>query len=213
MIRRQLHVIAFGAVLACQSSCLWGAPTALIQIPTADVAEHRQGYVDIAATLSSEGGDLLSNCVLESCLGLGRHLELGFDGPPRTPHNGAFFFKQRLGSLLGGSAAAGVNGINIEGGPPSPYVVCSTDTSPFRTHMGLECADKKWRGLFGVEHALTGDLTLVADWITGPEGAWSAGFNFTFGRDGAWGLMAGVIQPNTGDDTAVYVNLGRGLDF
>lgn len=213
MFQRLSKVIALGTVLACQSSSLWGAPCALIQVPTADVTEHHQGYIDVAATLSAEDGDFLSKCTFESCLGVSSDIELGFDGPPRTFGDGAFFFKKRLGRCWGGSAVVGVNEIGSQDSSLNPYVMFSTGTSPLRAHMGLDYADKKWRAILGAERALTDRLTLMADWVTGSEGAWSCGFNLTFGPGETWGLMTGIIRENTGDDTSIYVNLGRGFNF
>jgi len=204
-------IALIGLSLYCASPLL-GAPSALIQIPIADVIESGHAYLDIA-TLPAEGEQLFDNSTVESCFGVGGDTELGFDGPSRTLRDGTFFFKKRLGRYRDVSAALGINGIDFRGSEWNPYLVCSTETSPLRTHVGGDYADKKWRAMVGIEYAATDRLTWMADWITGREGAWSCGFNLTFRHDQAWGLMIGLIGENGSRDKSLYVNLGREFAF
>ncbi|MGC8863724.1 MAG: hypothetical protein ACP5R5_13250 [Armatimonadota bacterium] len=207
------RIVALAGLLhCCVSPCLC-APCALIQIPTADVIEPGHVYLDIATALPAESGEYIGNSTFESCVGLRAGIELGYDGPPCTFHDGAFFVKKRLGAHRNISAALGINGIGFRGNKWNPYLVCSTDTSPLRAHLGTDYFDEKWRPMLGVEYAATDCLTLMADWMSGDERAYSYGFNLTFGRNQTWGLMVGLIHENGGGNESVYINLGREFAF
>jgi len=193
----------FGACLAA-----WSAPSALIQIPTAEVIGPGDACLDVAGAVPTRGNSHLSDWVLESDFGLTGGIELGFDTLLNTLDNGAFFMKKMAGDRGGFAAAVGVNGIGFNGEPWNPYVVASSKTSPLRVHLGCDYAEPHWRALVGADYAATPDITCMADWISGGEGAWSAGVNLAFGSERQWGLMTGVIHERETGDDLFYVNIG-----
>lgn len=206
-------VFALAGLLHCCTSPCLGAPCALIQIPTADVIETGHVYLNNATALPTDDGKYIDNSTFETCVGLRGDIELGYDGPPRIFNDGAFFIKKRLGTYRSTAVSLGVNGIDFRGGELNPYLVCSTDTSPLRAHLGIDYFDKKWRPMLGVEYAATDRLTLMADWMSGAERAYSYGFNLTFGQNQAWGLMVGLIHENGSGNKSIYINLGREFAF
>ena len=131
----------------------------------------------------------------------------------RAFHDRAFFVKKRLGAHRNISAAIGINGIGFRRNKWNPYLLCSTDTSPLRAHLGTDYFDGKWQPILGFEYAATERLTLMADWMSGDERAYSYGFNLTFGENQEWGLMVGLIHENASGNKSVYINLGRGFAF
>jgi|GEM_PF-2982987 hypothetical protein len=191
----------------------WSSPCALIQIPTADVIDKNQCYLDTAITPNSGDGDFLSDCVFESCFGVKDGLECGFDFVTNSVGEGAFFFKQHIRKHSKWTAAFGVNGIGVQDISLNPYIVFSSNTKPFRTHLGMDYIEDECRIMLGAERVVSDRFTLLADWISGSDGAWSAGFNYTFGRDDAFGLMAGVIKSRSDGDSYLYINIGRSFQF
>lgn len=211
---RQLNeaTAVFGLLLGYVAS-LWAAPSALIQIPTADVVEPHHAYFDVAGALPTQGCVHLSDWVVETCFGIDQGIELGFDTPLNTLEDGTFFFKKRLGTYADAAAAVGVNEINLHGSTWNPYLVLSSETYPLRGHAGADYTEHEWRAMLGVEYAGGEQLTWMVDWITGPEGSCSYGFNRAFGPQGLGNLMMGFIHRTSNREDLFYVNLGAELTF
>jgi len=210
MIRGLFAAILLTVALCCQS---WSAPCALIQIPTADVIDKNQCYIDTAITPNSGDGGFLSDCVFESCFGVKDGFECGFDFATDSVGEGVFFLKQHIRKHSKWTAAFGINGIGLQDISLNPYIMFSSDTEPVRAHIGVDYIEDECRVMLGVERAVSDRFTLIADWISGADGAWSAGFNYTFGREDEWGLMAGVIKSRSDDDSYLYINIGRSFQF
>jgi len=185
----------------------------LIQIPTAEVIGPGDACLDVAGAVPTEGDSHLSDWVLESDFGLTGGIELGFDTLLNTLDNGAFFVKKMTEECGGFASAVGVNGIGFNGEPWNPYVVASSKTSPLRVHLGFDYAEPDWRAMVGFDYAASRDLTWMADWISGDEGAWSAGFNLAFGARREWGLMGGLIHENSTEQELIYVNVACTLSL
>lgn len=206
-------IVVLTALLHCDVNFCSAAPCALIQMPTADVIEPGHVYLDNATALSTAGGKYIDNSTLETCVGLREGIELGYDGPPRAFHDGAFFVKKRLGVRGNIAAAFGISGIGFRGNKWNPYLVCSTDTSRLRAHLGIDYFDAKWHPMLGFEYGATERLTLMADWMSGEERTYSYGFNLTFGENQDWGLMVGLIHEIGSSNKSVYINIGREFAF
>lgn len=202
------RVVLFLGLLQFYAVPVWGAPSALIQIPTADVLATGHTCIDVAGALSTESGSQLSDWAFESGFGIPGSVELGFDTPLNTLRDGAFFVKKGLGVRGDLAAAVGVNGLDFRGTARNPYAVLSSETAPFRMHLGSDYAESEWRAMLGFDYLTSERLTLMADCIGGDNGGSSFGFNLAFGPDHMWGLMAGVIHENSSDDNLLYVNLG-----
>lgn len=212
MVFGKMNRVFIGGVFFWWSAAMaWGAPSALIQIPTADVTEANEGYLGVATSVAAGEWDLFADPVLESCFGITADIELGYDGPAQYPGDGSFFVKKRLGAIRTASLAVGVNGIDFHGGTWNPHLVHSADMPPFRVHLGADYADKNWRAMVGVEYGAGEHLRWMGDWITGPAGAWSYGLNLMFGAHDRYGLIAGIIHENSTGDVFVYLNLGCAL--
>lgn len=202
------RVVLFLGLLQVYAVPVWGAPSALIQIPTADVVEPAHTCIAVAGALSTEGGSALSDWTFESDFGIPGGVELGFDTPLNTLRDGAFFVKKGLGVRGDFAVAVGVNRMDFRGSAWNPYAVLSSETAPFRMHLGSDYAESEWRAMLGFDYLTSERLTLMADWISGPDGGSSFGFNLAFGPDHMWGLMAGVMHEKSSDDNLIYVNLG-----
>lgn len=104
-------IAALLVLVGCATS-VWAIPTALIQIPTADVSAPAAGFVDVSM-LPTTSLDLNCESVfIETNFGLPGGIELGFDSPLNSLRQGAFFLKQAWPELSEEyGIAVGINGI------------------------------------------------------------------------------------------------------
>ena len=202
------RVVVFLGLLQLCAGPVSGAPSALIQMPTADVLPPGHTCIDVAGALSTEEGSDLSDWAFESGFGIPGSVELGFDTPLSTSQEGACFAKKGLGVWGDFTAAVGVNGIDFRGSTRKPYAVLSSETAPGRVHFGPDYGECGWRAMLGFDYMTSERLTLMGDWISGADGGASFGCSLAFGPDQMWGLMAGVIHPNSDGGNLIYVNLG-----
>jgi hypothetical protein len=103
--------VCLGVLLVCGDPVA-GAPSGLIQIPTADVVEREHGCIDVSGALPTKGGTGLSDWAFRSDFGIPGSVELGFDTPLGTLKDRAFCVNRVLGDSAG---AVGVNGMDSGG--------------------------------------------------------------------------------------------------
>ena len=210
---RLKSLILMAAVVATAILVLAAAPcqacySGLIIIPTADMVEPGKYAIEpqFDGSLAESSVDTR---ILNSQFGLSPRFEAGVDfdmsddADPRVLGNFKYLaapgFKRAPAIALGVCNA----GSRIRS---SPYAAATRDFGSLRGHLGFMHIEGSNRWFAGMDRALTDRLTLMADYTSGEENLASVGFNYQF--EDEFGVMAGVLFPNAGDeDTGFSLHL------
>lgn len=192
---------------------VWATPSALIQIPTTDILDDDTACVDLGVT-AYLGQRLDDEAVYQgNQVSLFPQVEFGWDWPLSGFGEGILNVKWRFLRHRSTSFSVGLGGIQPgRTGESYGYLVGSREHAKWRGHLGVAVSDH-WYGFAGVEYFANENLTWVADWVTGPSGAASAGVSWTFGPEDEWCLMLGAIRDNVGRGRALYGYIGRTFSF
>lgn len=191
------------AVLGLAAPCP-ACYSGLIIIPTADMVEPGKYAIEpqLDGSLAESSIDTR---ILNSQFGLSPRLEAGVDfdlsddADPRVLGN--LKYLAAPGSKRAAAIALGVcnMGSHIRS---NPYVVATHELGSLRGHFGVMRIEGNNRWFAGMDRAVTDRLTLMADYTSGEENLASVGFNYQFKDE--FGVMAGVLFPNSGDEDAGF---------
>lgn len=192
MLRKSVHLLIFS--LASSVALAW--PTSLNVIPIADVIKHKEVQMGYSATGNLNSDDKSTGHTSMLLFGFEDRFEIGVD----TNMNGyrSMNFKILLLEEQTESKymlSAGVQ--EWSEGYAEPYVVGALDLTKARVHAGWLKNDAH-RLIVGLEVPINKDWYLLADFISGREGAsWI----------GVYGPLLGV----SGFD--ITIGIGRPHDF
>jgi len=173
----------------------------LVNIPTAEVLEP--GQLDIAPQFDgSFAAGSTDTRILNTELGITSRFEAGVDFDLSPDAEASPFLNAKYLLLPGGEGATALalgicsvgRGLNN-----TPYLVATQEFRSVRGHLGVARIDDHHRWFVGADHALTDQLTLMADCTNGAENYATVGGCYQF-TDG-FGITAGAILPNArGED-------------
>ncbi|HUV04042.1 MAG TPA: hypothetical protein VMX94_02925 [Armatimonadota bacterium] len=195
------------AVLGLAAPCL-ACYSGLVVIPTADMVEPG-GYAIEPQFDGLLAGSSIDTRILNLQSGISPRLEAGvdfdmsYDADPRILGNCKYLMAP--GSKRAPAIALGLcnAGSKIRS---SPYLVATQESGSLRGHFGIMRIEGNNRWFAGVDRAVSDRLTLVADYTSGDDNFASVGFNYQF--EDEFGVMAGVLFPNAGDeDTGFSLHL------
>ena len=191
------------AVRGLAAPCL-ACYSGLIIIPTADMVGPR-GYdieLELDGPLAQASVDtrlLNSQFGISPRLEAGTDFDLSEDADPRILGN----FKYLVASSLKSAPAIAIGMSSIgRHTRSSPYLVATHDFKSLRGHLGVTRIEGNNRWFAGMDRAVTDRLTLMADYTNGDENFSSVGFDYQFKDE--FGVMAGVLFPNSGDEDAGF---------
>lgn len=191
-------------VLAAAS---FATPTALIQIPTADVLSDDTLCSGLSSTLYPGEASTVGDWWLYNQVGIGHKLEVGYDFALDSPFGGVTNLKWGVDDEGDVKWALGVANIGLSGSTsPNFYGVGQYTDGDWTYYLGAGVRPDPY-GFAGVTYMHTNSIKWCADYITGPDGATSLGFDAFFGPEKRWDLMAGWVRGNGGSN-GVYVWLG-----
>jgi len=192
-------------------SCFSG----LVSIPTADTVPMGQYSIEYQSDeqLSGYGN---GNHIVNMQFGLNDRIETGIDldisrdvnagARPAFNIKYAVDFDKRKQTRL----AIGICSVSPFFSSV-PYMVWSSRSKHLCMHGGV--IDTGSRGVFlaGIDHNLSGSLTIMADYTAGRENYSSVGLNYRL--DDQFSVMAGVLIPNSHGDSALTVHFVIGGNF
>lgn len=203
------HCVMIGAVLIAVSAIRADACyTGLTIIPTAEVLDHGEYGIEqqFDGAFPLRGADAR---ILNIEFGIVPRWEAGLDfdlieeSETRVLLNAKYLVCPcgRHGPALAiGLCNAGSNVRS------SPYLVASQDFGGPRAHLGVVRTDRVNRWFVGTDFAVNDRLTLMADFVSGPENSSSTGISYQF--DDRFGILAGVMLPNArGQDAGFTLHL------
>lgn len=185
--------------LACYSG--------LTLIPTADTVGAKQFGIEfqVDGSLPAHAADTF---ILNTEFGLSDRFEAGVDfdlsadADPTYLLNAKYVVLKRNDGAQAVAAGICNVGRHLES---SPYLVGTQSFGAVRGHLGAIGSDGKARWFAGADYALTKQLILLADYISGDENLSSLGISQQFTDN--IGLLAGAQFPNTAGDTLFTVHL------
>lgn len=146
-------------------------PTTLNVIPTADTLRHRE--VVLMHSVAGQQGLERHSHSYSGLVGVGDRLEVGFDADYAggTTLNA----KVRLLESKDGRYALAAGYMNFRKQTGDGYVVATGDMGSFRLHGGLlDDGQKRW--MAGVDTVAFGDVTVMAEHVSGRGGMTYVGF-------------------------------------
>ncbi len=91
----------------------------------------------------------------------------------------------------------------------SPYLTAGRNLGPFRGHAGVFHVGDTVQWFAGVDRALSDDVVLMGDYVSGDENASSVGVSVELAA--GYGILVGVLLPNAaGEDTVFTLQIGYG---
>ncbi len=190
----------------------WACYSGLLNIPTADMvpAENVSAELQIDGVIRGLADDTR---LLNTELGITDRLELGLDlqnDGDDSPERVYPVLNGKLLILKGGekspALAAGIYAIDASDPVANvPYLALTQDFKFFRAHFGVEKIEDHYRPFIGLDRDLTEKITFMADYTYGPENFASLGGNYQLNDH--FGVMAGLMFPNSGDDLRFTVHL------
>ncbi len=202
------------ALLALPAMAL-AAPTALLQIPTSDTLAEDTAYVDTAFR-AYEGQSLSASTIyLETQYAPIDNLEFGYDFPLNAPGSGLVNVKWRMDGRGRDTWAVGIASVDPTSfRTASAYVVGQRALGKWSYDYGIDWTTSGHaRAIAGIHYRANDDVTWMLDYVSGPQGALTAGAWMLLGDRAKWNLGLGFVRDNQGGGRAVYVNLGRTLDL
>jgi len=199
-----MAAVVVTALLAFAAAPCPACYSGLVVIPTADMVEPGKYAIEpqFDGSLAESSVDtriLNSQFGLSPCLEAGVDFDLSDDADPRVLGN--FKYLAAAGSKRAPAIALGLcnAGSNIRS---NPYVVATHELGSLRGQLGVTRIEGNSRWFAGLDRALTDRLTLMADYTSGEENLASVGFNYQFKDE--FGVMAGVLFPNSGNEDAGF---------
>lgn len=207
---RQPLVIAITLLVLASVPCM-AAFTGLTQIPTADTLSPGEYEIELELDRILPGFES-EESIIGSEAGLGPRSEAGIDlsldGEPdwRILPN----YKYAISPITRTRPGLAVGfGPVVEEFVTSPYLTAGQDFGPFRGHAGVLHIEDSFEWFAGVDRALSKDVVLMADYISGSGNAVSVGMSFEMSD--RYGLLVGVLFPNSSkDNTIVTLELDFG---
>jgi hypothetical protein len=174
-----LALAALGTVCFAPASAL-AAPSALINIVTAESLEKHQFIPDLIFIYDPSAPVTANSFVVDTELGLGNGWEAGYDFAPDAPLTGVFNAKKTFNHLQRTRWALGAYNIDPTAlGATVPYVALSRDTHDEKTTFhGGALYDGAVQGFAGLNHRLGNDVSVWTDYMTGPNGMATLGLDF-----------------------------------
>jgi hypothetical protein len=200
--------------VACASSS--ATPTALLQIPTSDVLDKHTGFIDVGGTMYMGARPRAGDFLVDTQFATSSNVEFGYDFPADDPTGGILNAKWRFDDEGRTTWAAGFQGLEARDLlEPFVYVVGQRTHEKWCYHLGAAWDTPGGHGhaFGGVSYATNDHFTWMADYVSGADGAATAGFSTTFGEDDDWCLMVGYVRDNEGGGKGAYVDLGSLITF
>lgn len=204
------RVIAAGAiaVLMLASGAARAAHTGLVIIPTAETvgADHYIIEPQFDGTFPPRRAETR---ILNTEFGLGDRCEAGVDFDLSRDPPTRLLFNAKYLLLAGGAGtpalAVGVTNVGHDV-RSAPHLVATLRSRALRGHLGAARIEGETRWFFGADHALSGRLTLMADYTSGQENFSSAGISYRHSE--ALELLVGAQFANADDgDTRFTAHL------
>jgi hypothetical protein len=155
-------------------SAAFAGPTALIAMPIADILGHREFIFQITSTGNERNIDKAVHWGQSITVGMFDVMEIGIDND--FLGNTVLNAKAQLYQSPGAgkfALSAGLQNIGLLGAQPDKYVVGRYDMKALRLHAGCLYNDR-FRAMLGVDAPLPKGMTLMADYISGPNSyVWS----------------------------------------
>ena len=171
--------------LACYSG--------LAIIPTVDLVAHGKYGLEVQFDGGLAAGTVDTQLV-NTQFGLSPRFEAGVDFDLSGGPGSRSLFNAKWLLLKEPAVAIGVCNV-CSGLRSSPYAVATRPLGPMRFHLGCIGLDGAGRWFAGVDRAATSQLTLMADYTSGPDNAASVGLAHQFTEH--LGVLAAIIFPNT----------------
>ncbi len=190
-------LVVLGLALAGQAAqaCYSG----LVIIPTADLVP--EGEYALEAQLDGAfSGDVDEVRIFNTQFGVTPRLELGLDFDLSEGADTCLLLNAKYLVVEGAEhrPAVALGLCNVGSGrKATPYLVATHDFGLVRGHAGAISLEGTGRWFVGLDHAVNGRLTLMADYTNGSENAASVGCNYQF--TDRFGALAGVLLPNASD--------------
>lgn len=204
--RYGLGAVATGPITLLASAAGLCCYSGLLVIPTASTVGDGQ-YSYEYQTDGVVEGIVADTRLINNQIGIGDRLELGVDidldrqCSSRVLGNGKYVaYRSRSGAFAAAVGAASV----AHHWKAAPYVVATAETEFANLHFGTMGIEGSPRCILGLDRQF-GKLTFMCDHTSGRDGLSSAGFNYQF-NDG-FGVMAGALLPNGGDDAGFALHL------
>jgi hypothetical protein len=178
-----LLALAVPAATGLTTTPAEAAPSALINIVTAESLGKHQFVPDLIFVYDPSAPVTANSFTVDTEFGLGDGWEAGYDFAPDAPLGGAFNIKKTFNFEQRTRWALGAYNIDPAAlNTTVPYVVASRDSHDAETtfHGGL-LYDTGVQGFGGLCHRLGNDTCLWTDYMTGPNGMYTAGVDFTLG--------------------------------
>jgi hypothetical protein len=176
-------------------------------IPTTDMIEPGGYGIEIQFDGRLAEGTT-DTCLLNTQFGLTSWIELGVDIDLSEESDSRQLLNAKWLLLDGGKSKPGLAfgvcncAIHSHG---SPYLVASRDFGTLRGHLGSMRTNGRNRWFAGIDRAITGRFTLMADFTRGEDQFASVGGSYQFTDH--LGVTAAAVFPNTrGQDTGFTVH-------
>ncbi|MCW5940293.1 MAG: hypothetical protein KF884_11180 [Fimbriimonadaceae bacterium] len=161
------------ALATGMGSILSATPTVLVVMPIADILRHREAMVEYALAGHERNIDKRVYHSNGLTLGLFDRVELGLanDFEGTTTWDAKVLLYERPND---GKIAVSAGFTNLDKGRADKYLVARHDFASFRLHGGWYQNDRN-RLMVGIDAPIGQDLTLMADFVSGPGStAWVA---------------------------------------
>ena len=204
MTRRAAHRITCAALIAVSTAGAHACYTGLTIIPTAEVLDRGEYGIEqqFDGVFPVTGAD---RRILNTEFGILPGLEAGvdFDLSDVAESNVLLNAKYLICESGKHRPALAVGICNCNAGDnvgSSPYLVATEDFRGLRGHLGIVRVEGRNRWFVGSDRAINDRLTIMADYVSGPENSSSAGFSYQL--NDRFGVLAGAVLPNArGQDT------------
>ncbi len=180
----------------------------LVIIPTADLVDN--GCYSAELQFDGEFSNSDNNIrILNTELGIAPGFEAGLDYDFSDDAETRLMLNGKYAHQISETTSAALGIFNVGRKAKSvPYLAVSIDHMDFRSHWGVMKSDNKARLFAGIDKQVNEQVTLMADHTIGNENATSAGINYQINDE--FGIMAGVIFPNSGGNTQYSIHFVYG---
>lgn len=203
---RHLFLCAFILVLAANVPS-FACYSGLMLIPTTDTVGAKQYGIEFQVD-GSIPRPKTDTYILNTEVGIKDRIEAGVDfdlskdADPRLLFNGKYVFAKRADGAQAMAVGVCAVGAQVKA---SPYLVGTRDFGFARGHAGVIGVEGQTCWFVGADHAMTEQLTLMADYTSGDENYSSLGASYQVSDH--FGILAGAQFPNAGGDTLFTVHL------